>query len=189
MTATRPVWLWLGQLGVIVLGAHLAADRLDDVAFQLLASAPISWESVDTPAVIAGWAAVVLELLVVVKAGAALLLTPHAPKITLADWWERRSVEAFVLPAFWAATALAGSWVIGMAAEDALAEYVSGRAAAALGWVAALAVGWRLGLTGWVRIVGALEPGRPTRGLLWAPLLLLVGWLALRYGLPVWGWL
>ena len=90
-----------------------------------------------------------------------------------------------------------------MATEDLLA---GGHAAAAkwLGWGVAALVAWRLGCTGWRRVVGGLElpasaaqgqkvlkvvPRWRLDGLAWAPLLVLVAALATRHGLPVWGWL
>ena len=74
-SATRPAWLGLGQLGVAILGVHLAADRLDDSVYQALlwaneGLAPLLQklkmtgldpEQLATPA---AWVALALELLV-----------------------------------------------------------------------------------------------------------------------------
>jgi hypothetical protein len=76
-----------------------------------------------------------------------------------------------------------------MAVEDALAAW-NADAARALALVTSAVVAWRLGLTGWRRVVGGL--GTPTRridGWAWAPALLIVGGTAASRGLPFWGWL
>lgn len=179
-------WQWLGQLGLVVLGVHLAADQLDDLAYQALAALPFAPAD---PAPAAAWAAVVLELLVVLKAASALLLTPLRPPLARARWWRARSVDAFVLPVFWAIVALAGAWSLAMGLEDLLATWQP-QAARPLAVTAALLVAWRLGWSGWRRVVGSMEPGGSAlRGVVWAPLLLAVTTACAVHGLPIWGWL
>ena len=213
-SATRPAWLGLGQLGVAVLGVHLAADRLDDSVYQallwaneglapLLGKLKLSGLDPEQLATPAAWVALVLELLVDLFMLGALSLTAHSPQLSWAHYKSRLTVRSVVVPLFWAPVALAGAWVVGMATEDLLAGW---HAAAAkwLGWGVAALVAWRLGWTGWRRVVGGLElpasaaqgqkvlkvvPRWRLDGLAWAPLLVLVAALATRHGLPVWGWL
>jgi hypothetical protein len=191
---SRPLWLWLGQAGVVLLGVHLAADRLDDWLVGALQRAPWAWPGVDWPLVIGGWGAVALELAVAVKLLDALILTPRQPPLSASAWWSARSVEAALLTALWAVCGLAGAWSVGMAVEDRLAGGARALslplAAQLVGAAAALLVAWRLGWTGWRRVVGGLNPApRRLKGLGWAPLLLPVIWTAGRYGLPIFGWL
>lgn len=187
VAATKPAWHGLGQLGVVVLGVHLAADRLDDACYRLLLTLPIPVESPEALAVWATGLALVVELVVVARAAAAVVLTEHQPERSLRDWWEARSVDAVVLPMFWLVTALAGAWVVGMAAEDALAAYVPG-AARAGGLVVAALITWRLGLTGLARVIGSFDPPkRRLAGLAWAPALVTVATVAAWHGLPIWG--
>ena len=40
---TRPAWWWVGQLAVVLLGVHLAADRLDDLITSGLVATGIPW--------------------------------------------------------------------------------------------------------------------------------------------------
>lgn len=183
-TASRPLWVWAGQLAVIVLGVHLAADRLDDLLYARIA--PLPWPSPDNAVTAATWGALVLELVVVTRAAAALLLTEAEPALSWATWKRNWSVDAVVLPLFWAPTAIGGAWVVGMAVEDAVAPHHAD-AARALAWVATALVGWRLGWTGWRRVVGGLgTPKRRVDGWWWAPALLVVGATAARH-VPIWG--
>jgi hypothetical protein len=188
-SATRLGWVWLGQLGLIALGVHLGADRLDDALHAALVSAPVPWPTVEAPATIAAWTALVLELLALTKATAAVLWTSHAPQLSWRRWWDARSAESLILTMFWAPTALAGAWVLGMAAEDLAAPWVNNQLAFASGVALATFAAWRLGLTGLVRVIGALEPTeRKLSGWWWAPVLLPLAALAARHGLPLW-WL
>lgn len=189
VTRTRPLWAGLGQLALIVLGVHLAADKFDDVLHSALLASALPFESPDQAVAIAAWGAVGLELLVVGRAIAALALTAHAPTRTFAEWKRDWSVDAVVLPLFWFVCALAGAWVVGMAVEDALAPFAPAVAAPAMLLTTAL-IGWRLGVSGVLRVIGGLDaPKRRVDGLPWAPVLLGVTALAARHGLPIWGWL
>ena len=189
VSLSRPMWAWLGQLAVIVLGVHLAADRLDDPLHGFLVALPVPWTTPEQPIAVAAWLAIALELVVVARAAAALLLTSHEPAVSWASYKRVLSIDAVVLPLFWAPVSLAGAWVVGMAIEDLLAPWHA-VGATVLAYGVALLVAWRLGWSGLVRVVGALEvPKRRTAGWLWAPPLLLVAAVAFRNGLPVWGWL
>jgi hypothetical protein len=182
---TSRAWLWLGQLGLVVLGVHLAADQLDDLAYQALSALPIA---LPDPAPAAAWTAVGLELLVVLKAAGALLLTPMTPDLAGARWWRARSVDAVVLPLFWAITALAGAWSLEMGLEDLLSP-LQPELARPLAATAALLITWRLGWSGWRRVAGALpQDSAPLRGVVWAPLLLAITASCAVHGLPIWGW-
>lgn len=185
---TRPAWLWLGQLALVVLGVHLAADRLDDALAGWLAASPIPWPEPEQPLTLGTWAAVGLELAGVAWATLTLFRASAPPVAGAREWVRRGSVHTWLAPLFWAPTALAGAWVLGMAVEDAVAAWAPA-AAAPCGWVAAGLVAWRLGLTGLLRVVVATPvPVRRAEGA-WAaaPILLLTAF-AVRFGLPVWGW-
>ena len=187
--ALRPAFIGFGQLAVVVLGVHLAADRFDDAFHALLVWINLPWGSPDVWAVVAAWAAIGLELAVVVYALTAIIFTSHTPEITRKSWWEKRSVKAFVLPFFWAPVALAGSWVTGMAVEDVVAP-VDETAALILGWTVAVVVAWRLGYSGLIRVLGALDkPKKWTSGAVFAPILVAVASVVIVHGLPIWGWL
>ncbi len=198
---TRPAWVGLGQIGLAILGVHLAADRLDDhllqmllwlndhaitvVALKLGTSAPMP-DQFESPSM---WAALGLELVLDVYLFNCLALTPQDPRLSWETFKRRLSVEAVLVPLFWAPVALAGAWVVGMAVEDTLMS-LNEMAALALGWWVAALVAWRLAWTGWKRVVGGLAiPRKRWRGLPWAPALILVGVLATWHGLPIWGWL
>ena len=183
---TRPAWAGLGQLALVVLGVHLAADRLDEHVLDLLLwlGVPGGADAL-RPAATLG--AVTAEILVVFRAALAIALVPPSPQLSLREWARGLSVEALVLPAFWLPAAAAGAWVVGMGLRDALPEGPwSLPAAVGLGTL----VGWRLGWTGLRRAIGGLgTPRSRLQGLLWSPLLLGAAWLVLREGLPLWGWL
>jgi len=184
---TRPSWVWLGQLAVVVLGIHLAADRLDDWIFAGLQA--LHWPAEPIALQVAAWAAVGLELLVTVRAIGAILLTEQAPQLSWSAWKRNWCIDALALPLFWAPTALAGAWVVGMAAEDLVAP-VHPTAGTIAAWTAAILVAWRLGWTGWRRVVGSLDPPKKRiQGVGWAPFLVGVSVLAVVHGLPIWGWL
>lgn len=185
---TRPLWAGLGQLALIVLGVHLAADKVDDVLYNALLASPLPWESPDSAVIYARWGAVILEFAVVARAIGAIALTSHAPTRTFAEWKRDWSVDAVVLPLFWFVCALAGAWVVGMVVEDAVATRIPALATPA-SLLTTLIIGWRLGVSGVVRVIGGLDaPKRRGEGLLWAVPLLLVTALAARHGLPIWGW-
>jgi len=185
---TRPLWQWLGQAGLVLLGVHLAADRLDDLVYDALLAIPQAQIGAEQLALVAAWGAVALELVVVLKVCGALLLTAREPELSWRGWWSARSVDAWLMPVFWGAAALAGAWTVGMSIEDLLAEQgVVGAEIA--GWGLAALMAWRLGWTGWKRVVGALAPGRFSRGLGWALAVAPLTLLTLMHGLPVWRWL
>ncbi|HJN74481.1 MAG TPA: hypothetical protein QGF58_11160 [Myxococcota bacterium] len=196
---TRPGWVGLGQLAVAALGVHLAADRLDDHVLQGLLrlnehlfstiAVKLSLGGIEPDAFVspAVWLALLIELAVDLYMFFAIALTAQDPELDWKGYRRKLSVEAVVLPLFWAPVALAGSWVVGMAVEDKLAAWHPG-AAMVLGWTIAGLVGWRLAWTGWKRIVGGLDvPKRRTKGIVWAPALLLFAALAAWHGLPVHG--
>lgn len=186
---TRPAWLWVGQVAIVWLGIHLAADRLDDVLASALAASGIPWPEPEQPLVLGTWAAVALEVyaagwaaVAFARASAEALDRPRA-------WLGRATPHAVVAPLFWLPTSFAGAWVLAMAAEDLVAP-VSPEAAAPVGWVVGGLVALRLALPGVVRVVGRTPvPGSRWDGAVAALPALAVAALAVRYGLPVWGWL
>ena len=110
-SATRPAWLGLGQLGVAVLGVHLAADRLDDSVYQallwaneglapLLGKLKLSGLDPEQLATPAAWVALVLELLVDLFMLGALSLTAHSPQLSWAHYKSRLTVRSVVVPLF-----------------------------------------------------------------------------------------
>jgi hypothetical protein len=185
---TRPVWGWVGQAALVLLGTHLAADRLDEILADWLARLPIAWPDPDSPLAVGTWAALVLE---VVVAGWALgwLAAAHAePVADLKAWWKRISIPAVVVPVLWAPLAAAGCWSVAMAVEDAVTPVLL-TGARELGWVAAALVGWRFGIGGIERITRGIDlPERPFAAIPGALLAAPMAWLALRHGLPIWGW-
>ena len=186
--ATRPLWVGLGQWGLVILGIHLAADRLDDGVLAAIVALELPVGSSDSFEAAAGWAAVTLELITALCALSAIALTSHLPALSAKLWWERRSIKSFALSVFWPSVALAGAWVVGMSVEDAIAPFAP-RLAFGLGLAVTVVVAWRLGYTGLIRVLGGLdEPKRRTQGLLLAPLLLLITVVTIQ-SLPIWGWL
>ncbi|MEN0062710.1 MAG: hypothetical protein AAGA48_11205 [Myxococcota bacterium] len=185
----RPAWMWAGQLGVVVLGIHLAADRLDDYLAQALTATGIPWSEPQVPLGLGTWGAIAIELSVVLWAGWTLLA---AQGDRVSDWsmlWHRRSIHTGLSLVAWLPLGLAGAWVVGMAVEDQMANW-SPTVALALGAVAAIAVAWRLTWTGWVRVVSQTPvPKRRVHGWPWAVPVLIVAGLAFRHGLPIWSWL
>ena len=186
---TRPAWLWFGQLAVAILGVHLAADRLDDLLGQLLVSTGLAWPEPETPLLLGTWGAVLLELWVVVWIVGTLVWARGEPLDHPRKWLARWSVQAFLAPLAWLPISLAGAWVFGMAVEDLVAPWLPS-GASAIGWFAAAWVALRLSLTGLLVVVlRTPEPRRRVEGWIWVVPVTIVAALAVRYGLPVWGWL
>ncbi len=185
----RPAFLWIGQLSVTILGIHLAADRLDDYLLPLLTQFQIAWPEPETPLEVSTWCAVGVELVVVAWATWMLVSSNATPAKSFTNWREKVSIRAILVPLFWAPTALAGAWVVGMAVEDLTAEWLLDYATP-VAWFVAFMVAWRLAATGWVRVVRrAPTPSSRIDGLVWAPLVILVAGLAMKHGLPIWGWI
>jgi len=201
----------LGQIAMVCLGVHLAADQLDDRLLVLLTAAvdqidtamadPLGraamavglergdvalWTRIPVAAASA-WAALVVELLAAVVLCGSFLLTPRRPALSWNAWRAALSIHAVVLPLSLAGVLVAGSWSMAMAAEDLLPSSVVAQVAAGL---LGLAVLLRFGLPAWTRAVGALErSGRARRDLLAALTIAPVGLLAWMHGVPLWGWL
>ncbi len=190
LTTTRPGWGWLGQLAVLVLGVHLAADRLDDRIYDAFEWASLPWPDPSTPAFLASWSAVGLELMVVAWATWTLWAAHANGARDWEHWKEAVSVNAIVRALFWLPVALTGAWVVGMSAEDLVAPLLVSVPGAAR-WVSFVVSGliaWRLSLTGWWTVASAArKPGAWWEGLFWAPVPLAVAFLAVFYGLPIWG--
>jgi len=188
IAATRPGWLWLGQLALVALGVHLAADRLDDLLLDAVLALPLPGGASTGPEHVAVGAALVLELAVVVRAAWVLASSAGGPDPAWSAWWRKRSVESLVRPLFWAVMALGGAWTLAMAVEDATATYLGDPVAKGLGLLAGGLAAWRLGWTGWRRTTGGLFlPRHGWAGLLWAPALLACTAVGLMQ-LPLWGW-
>jgi len=186
IAASRPGWLWLGQLGIVALGAHLAADRLDDLLARLIGGYDIPYMTDGEAALGMALIALTLEIVVVVRAAWILVASAGAPLLEREAWWRKRSVESFVRPLFWGAMGLAGAWSIVLAVEGLFPG--TGMFATAIGVVAGGLAAWRLGWSGWAKVTAGLFQPRSVRdGLLWAPPLLAATALALAQ-LPVWGW-
>lgn len=183
---TRPVWRWVGQLALVALGVHLAADHLDDLLATALTSLPVSWPDPETPTRTATWGALGAELFVVCWSAWALARTVGEPVDSVRAWSRRLSVHAVVAPLAWLPLALAGCWSIAMATEDAVAEWWLD-AASPVAWAVAVVVGWRLGATGLVSLVRCTpEPRRRSEGWIWALVVVPMAVLAWRFGVPVW---
>ena len=187
LAVTRPLWHWLGQAALIVLGTHLAADRLDDHLATVLSDLPVAWPDPHMPFDAGLIIALVVELTVAIWAVRALAQTVDQQVSSPRQWAQRGSVHNIVGPLFWLPVSLAGSWTLVMAVEDLLpVSDISTWIAWGVGGI----VAWRLAGTGlWQLIRCAPVPKRRTDGLLWAPALLLVAGYAATYGLPIWGWM
>jgi hypothetical protein len=184
---TRPAWGWLGELALVALGIHLAADRLDDRIGSALAGLDVAWPDPDLPLQAGIWLAVAVEIWAVAWAGRWLAQAGGVPVARPRAWWERRSLAAVVVPVFWAPVAAAGTFAVMLAVEDAVAPFLLGHAAAFALAMAAL-VGWRYGLAGLERVIRRMEaPERWWASLPGALVALPLAWLAIRHGLPVWG--
>lgn len=144
------------------------------------ASAPLS---------VGTWGAIFLELTVVSWAIWTLLHARATPVKEPKVWWQRRSVHSLLAACAWLPISLAGAWVVGMSVEDVVAVWLPDQASIA-GLIAAALVTWRLTLSGWARVLlRTPEPGRFVDGLPWVIPVATVALLALRHGLPIWGWL
>ncbi len=201
----------IGQVALVCLGVHLAADQLDDRALAGLTwlqgwmdttlAGPLGsaaeyigldfdtflfWDGLPL-ATIAAWTALVVELVAAALLSTSFLLTGRKPQLSWKAWRQALSIHAVVLPIALAGVLLAGSWSMAMAAEDLLpAHTASTWAAAGLG----LAVLLRFGFPAWGRAVAVLErSGKVRRDLLTAVVILPVGLLAWMHGVPLWGWL
>lgn len=184
LALTRPLWLWLGQVALVVLGTHLAADRMDDDLGRLLAGLPLAWPDPQTPIVAGAWMALGMELAVALWALLALARTAETDVRDGREWARRLSVHNVVGPLFWLPVSLAGSWVIAMAVEDALP---AGPIAIWTGRAIGLVVAWRLAWSGLSRLLfGARVPKHRADGLIWVVPLLVVAGYAAWYGLPIW---
>lgn len=189
LARTRPAWLWLGQLALAGMGIHLAADHLDDLLYQGIVALQIPWASADQPLVISAWAAVVLELTLWWRAFGALTRSTGEAAPDLRTWVQRSTVRSWVLPLFWIPVAAAGAWSVGMAVEDLIAPHLP-QVARPAAWLMIGFIGWRLGITGaWQVCRAAPTKARRLEGVLFAPIEVVGGALALFYALPVWGWM
>lgn len=183
--ASRPAWGWLGELSLVILGVHLAADRLDDVLLGWLAPLQLPWPTPDTPLLMATWAAIAVELLVDIWAAWTLFRSRSEAVTGPNEWLGRASIGNAVAAVAWGPLALVGAWVVAMAVEDLAAPHL-GEPALWLSWLVAASIAWRLGWPGWLRV--ALQGPQPQKridGLLAAPLVLVVLALAVRHGLPI----
>jgi len=186
---SRPAWLWAGQLAVIALGVHLAADRIDDLLLGWLTPLDLPWPDPEMPLDVSGYTALFVELASVLTAGWLLARARATPPRGWREVLGRVSITGVVGPLFWIPTALAGTWVVGMATEDLVASVAPG-AAQPVAIVLAALVGVRLALTGAWRVTACSPCSKHYYdGLLVAPMLLIVAGIAGRYGLPLWGWL
>jgi len=186
---TRPAWGWAGQAALVLLGSHLAADRLDEILAAGLADLPIGWPDPELPLTLGTWGALLLEVLTAGWALAWLLTANAEPSADPKAWWRRISVPAVVVPLLWSPLAAAGCWSVSMAVEDAV-EPVLRAGARELGWIASGLVAWRFGLGGIDRVVRGIDrPTRPFAAIPGALVAAPMAWLALRHGLPIWGWL
>ncbi|MFH1468061.1 MAG: hypothetical protein ABIO70_26985 [Pseudomonadota bacterium] len=201
----------LGQIALVCLGAHLAADHLDDQFLGGLSAAQawldatlagpmlrfseavgaryetlLFWDELPL-ASMAAWAALIVELIACALLSASFLLTPRQARPSWAAWRRALSVHALVLPLALSGVLLAGAWSMSMAVEDLLP---SAAWASVIAWTVAAAVGLRFGLPAWLRAVATLErSGKPLRDLAVAICILPLGLLAWVHGVPLWGWL
>jgi hypothetical protein len=189
LARTRPIWWWIGQVAVVLLGVHLAADRVDDGISWALATSGIPWPEPEQPLTLGTWSALLTELYVGVWVIVAWARSTGAPIRKPADWVERGTPHAVAAPIVWAPVALAGAWMIGMTAEDLVAPYWAD-GARYVGWTVAAMIAWRLAWPGLVRVVLMTPvPGHRWDGALTIWPAVFVAGLAVRYGLPIWGWL
>jgi len=170
----------LGQVALVCLGVHLAADQLDDRIARALSAI---WFDANL-VVPAAWVALLVELAADGMFAGAILLTDPKRRPTFRAWRRVRSVESAVLPFSLAGVIVAGGWSLAMGIEDLIPNARVG--ATALAVAALLRFGW----PAWSRAVSHLErPSRWTRGLAPALVLAPIGWLAWTHGVPIWGWL
>ena len=173
----------------MVLGIHGAADRLDDVFSNLLVRLQTSWFEHELLLRAGTWLALAVELAVVGWALVTRLRANGPPIRNRKDWLARGSLQAGIAALSWLPLAMAGCWVVAIAVEDSLAGFI-GDFAIYVGAICAVLVAWRLGLTGWVRVVRRAPVARHwLAGWPWLLPVTLVSALALRHGLPIWGWL
>lgn len=185
--ASRPAWGWLGELCLVVLGVHLAADRLDDLLLDLLAPLQVPWPTPDFALQLSTWTAVAVELHVVCWAAWMLWRSRNHAALTGREWLDRLTIRSALAVLAWAPLALVGSWVVAMAVEDFTAP-VLGEPALWLSWVVAGLVAWRLGWPGFARVLfQAPQPGRRIEGWMALPTVLTVTVLGGIYGLPLQG--
>ncbi len=197
----------LGQTALVALGVHLVGDQVDDL---LLISLEASVEALEGPlarltamldlphgttpqlssvplSTTAAWGALCVELSATVALSTAFVLSSRRPCLSWTAYRKALCIHALVMPLALAGVLLAGCWSMAMAAEDLLPP--SGIAPWAAGLLA-LAAGARFGLPAWLRAIGALSAAETWRqGGLLSALLLPIGVLAWRHGVPVWGWL
>lgn len=187
LAVTRPLWLWFGQVALLVLGIHLAADRMDDALGLIATQIPVPWPDPNTPFVVGQWVGVVTEVALMVWAIRALFRTPENEIRHPREWVRRFSLHNLTAPLFWLPVSLAGSWSIAMALEDALPIHA---VSTAFAWGLAAIVALRLGLSAvWLLLQSPPKPKHRLDGILWVPPLALVAGFATWYGLPIWGWL
>ncbi|MEN0061636.1 MAG: hypothetical protein AAGA48_05765 [Myxococcota bacterium] len=188
---SRPVLLLFGQLFIMILGIHLASDRLDDHLGQWLGAAPIPWPEPEWPLTVGTWVALGCEFATIVWAGTTLMNAQFGQRDNT-PWAQRLHVNLVVAALGWLPVAFAGAWVVEMVVEDALAPWLGWWPGAmqALGWIAAGIVAWRAGLTGWWQVTRhSPKPKHWSEGWPWVPLVGGVTALAIRHGLPLWGWM
>ncbi len=191
---TRTWWLWLGQLALLALGVHLAADHLDDVVATGLRVLPFPWTDPETPTSLGTWGALTMEITGVLWSAWALARAHETPITSVQEWGRRASIHAISAPLAWSPLALAGAWSIGMATEDTVASWLPTMdggwvmVAQGAGWFAAALVVWRIALPGLVDLVRRTPvPKHRGEGLVWLPVLVVLAGFAWRYGVPIWG--
>lgn len=179
-TLSRPLWGWAGEVGLVALGVHLAADRIDDFVGAAIEASPWWSPEMELPVGPIRWGVIGVELGVLVW---AMWTRMKARNTAIKARPVERAVPVVEALCF-GILATAGAWSLGIAVEDVVAmTWPAG--APVLGGLAAVGALFRLAATGSWAVARRLPGGGAAGIVLVAPL----AGIALREAWPVWGWL
>ncbi len=156
---------------------------------MVLASIKVAWPSAAAPYQLARWASVFVECTTLMYAAIVLVHARLAPVADRVKWRANLGLRSVMAPVFWLVVSAAGAWSATIATQDVLGPYLLQHTDLVAPLVG-VTVWLRLGLSALVDVSTRIPDDVPRwADVGWVPMVGLVTALALRYGLPIWGWM